>query len=440
MFFETAIARSQHIARRFAASTSIGASSAWPAANKSRKFSTSSSAASPPEAGSRTSQFMILINNEDYRAETAVLNKLSESAPSPGGFAQETDPKLNALTVVGGADTSLVTLMHPNVASVTGLDMSPNALHLLRLKLAVAVSSLTTPEAKAFLVDGRNGRAVLREQLLPHLPEDSAEFFMQEELDLDIEHGIFRKANDNPFNACLREMLETNHGLHLSRFDTMSLAEKEEVFRVIEAPESAGVMYQLLEPMFQAAPWFARLPQPMQDHLLTKIDMICTVNLKGAYHVLRDADKGLIPMNEYYTNVLRYGQPFCEPNDTMALPPWLTDVGRATLKAKQGALRTVCGKLEDLDEFDGAPFDVMTLSNCYDFTTEDVATESIKVLADKALKDGGSILIRRATGQASEILADAGGKFDVVNDLHMHDLAILFYRHPGSIACSSFHK
>ena len=433
MFFATAIARSQHIARRLAAPASIGAASAWPTVCKSREFS-ASAADSPPEAGSRTSQFMITVNNEDYRAETAVLNKLSEPSSS-------TDhPKLKVLTVVGGADTTLVTLMHPNVATVTGLDMSPNALHLLRLKLAVAVSSLTTPEAKAFLVDGYNGGSVLREQLLPHLPEDSAEFFLQEELDPDIEHGILRKANDNPFNICLRELLEKHHGLHLSQFDTMSLAEKEEVLRVIGAPESARQMYQLLEPMFQAAPWFAKLPQPMQDHLLSKIDPICSVNLQGAYHVLRDADKGLNPLNEYYTNVLRYGQPFCEPDDTMALPPWLTDVGRATLKAKQGALRTVCGKLEDLDEFDGAPFDVMTLSNCYDFTPEDVATESIKVLADKALKDGGSILIRRAMGQATEILADAGGKSDVVDDLHVHDLAILFYRNPGSIACSSFHK
>ena len=427
--------------KRFAAATSIGTASgasAWPTGYK---FRTASSAAdSPPESGSRTSQFMIIVNNEDYRAETAVLNKLSESASSPGNYAQVTDPKLNVLTVVGGADTTLVSLMHPNVASVTGLDMSPNALHLLRLKLAVAVSSLTTPEAKAFLVDGYNGRTVLREQLLPHLPEDSAEFFLQEELDLDIERGILRKENDNPFNACLREMLEKNHGLYLSHFDTMSLAEKEELFRVLRAPDSAEVMYQLMEPTFRAAPWFAKLPKPMQDHLLTKIDIAGSVCLQGTHHVLRDADQGLLPLNEYYTNVLRYGQPFCEPNDTMALPPWLTDVGRATLKAKQGALRTACGKLEDLDEFDGAPFDVMTLSNCYDFTTEDVATESIKVLADKALKDGGSILIRRATGHAPDILADAGGKSDVVDNLHMHDLAILFYRHPGSIACSSFHK
>ena len=431
MLLKTAIVRSkQHMARSYAAATSMKFG------NKFGKFFASTAAAS----GSRTSQFMIIVNNEDYRAETAVLNKLSESASSPNRYAQETDPKLNVLTVVGGADTTLATLLHPNVGSVTGLDMSPNALHLLHLKLAVAVSSLTTPEAKAFLVDGQNGRNVLREQLLPHLPEDSAEFFLQGELDMDIEHGILRKENDNPFNECVRELLETNHGLHLSQFDTMSLAEKEELFRVLEAPESAEGMFQLLEPVFRAAPWFQKLPQPMQDHLFSVIDQAAAINLMGACHVLRDADRGYLPLNEYYTNVLRYGQPFCDPNDTMALPPWLTDAGRAALTAKQGALRTVCGKLEDLDEFDGAPFDVMTLSNCYDFTPEDVATQSIKDLAEKALNKGGSILIRRATGQAPEILAEAGGTFDVVDNLHMHDLAILFYRHPGSIASASFHK
>ena len=434
MFLKSAILRSQqHMARHFAPATSVGAASV--SASFGKRFASSVAAEdSPPASETRTSQFMIVVNNEDFRAETAVLNKLSEKA-------EETDSKkLNVLTVVGGADTTLVSLMHPNVGSVTGLDMSPNALHLLWLKHAVAVSSLTTSEAKEFLVHGRNGRDVLREQLLPHLPEDSAEFWLQGELDPDIEYGILRKANDNPFNACLRDLLEKHHGFQLSQFDTMSVAEKEELFRVIQAPESTDLMFQLLKPVFQAAPWFQKLPQPMQEHLLSVIDQAGAINLQGVYHVLRDADRGILPLNEYYTNVLRFGQPFGAGNDTMALPPWLTDSGRAALKAKQGALRTVCGKLEDLDEFDGAPFDVMTLSNCYDFTPEDVATESIKVLKEKALSDGGSILIRRATGLAPQILADAGGTFDVCDNLHMHDLAILFYRHPGSIASASFHK
>jgi len=388
-----------------------------------------------PETG-KTSQFMIVVNNEDYRAETAVLNKMSECSSSPNFYSE--GGGLNVMTVIGGADTTLVSLMHPGVGSVTGIDMSPNALHLLRLKLAVAVcEDLSTPQAMGFLAQGQNGRKVLRENLLKHLPDDSASFFLQEELDKDIYHGILRKDNDNSFNICLRKMLETDHGLYLSQFDTMTLAEKEELFRVLEAPESAEIMYKLLENDFQSSPWFQALPDPMQAHLLTVINLAGKYNLNGAMHVLRDSDRGLIPLDDYYTNVLRYGQPFL-PGASMALPPWLTDAGRATLRAKQGSLHTVCGKMEDLDEFDGAPFDLMTLSNCYDFVPEEVATESIKILAGKALKDGGNILIRRASGKADEILADAGGRADVVDNLHIHDRAILIYRHPGAIACASF--
>jgi hypothetical protein len=72
-----------------------------------------SAAAAPPDPG-KSSQFMIVINNEDYHAETAVLNKMTELSETSN---------VNMMTVVGGADTSLVSLMHPKVESLTALDM-----------------------------------------------------------------------------------------------------------------------------------------------------------------------------------------------------------------------------------------------------------------------------------------------------------------------------
>jgi hypothetical protein len=305
--------------------------------------------------------------------------------------------------------------------------------HLLRLKLAVAVSEeLTTPQAVGFLMQGNDGRDIIK-SLCKNMPDESAEFWLSDDLDKDVYYGVLRSDNDNVFNLKLREYLETSHGISLSEFPNMTASEKTELQRVLESPESASIVYSLLRGAFQDEPWFGGLPEHMQEHLLSVIDVAAKVNLEGIARIFRDTDRGLVPLDYYYTDTLRFGSP-------KTLPPWLTDIGRNALREKQDSLTTVIGKMEDLEVIEGGPFDVMTLSNCYDFLSAEAASESIKALVDKSLKDNGQVLIRRALGSADEILANAGGAVSekCCVDLHYHDFTNMFYRNPGAIACAAF--
>jgi len=392
------------------------------------RFSSSSAPVPPPPEG-KSSKFMIVVNNEDFRVETAVLNKLTDNTP-PGS--------LRMMTVVGAGDTTLTSLMHPAVGHVTGLDMSPAQLHLVQLKLATAVSDLTTGQAMGFLTRGDNGRNILRNHLAQHMPEETAEFFLSDELDQDIYHGVLRKHNDNPFNLSIRKYFEETHSLFLSQFATMTMAERQQLFQVMEDPQSVVDLAAIMEPAFKNAPWFQALPVEMQEYLVPSgsdgvsiVEIAIKASLNGACNALRDVDRGLLPADELYTDVFLTGT-------LKTLPPWLTPAGRDILRNKAGLFDTICGKMEDVEFNIEAPFDLLTLSNSYDFVTAEVATESVKGLAGKCLAPNGQIIIRRACGQAQEILTAAGGVCAPGDDLHLLDVCPLFYRNKNTVACASF--
>ena len=82
-------------------------------------------------------RFLLTTNNEDVQVEFRVIDTM---------FPTRTD--LKVMQIVGGGDNVLALLAHERVASVLGIDMNPLQIHLLNLKLAVAVSSLTESEAK----------------------------------------------------------------------------------------------------------------------------------------------------------------------------------------------------------------------------------------------------------------------------------------------------
>jgi hypothetical protein len=383
-------------------------------ASSPRAFSTPRWKSAPEGKG----LFMLATNNEDYRVETAVLNRLGDAESG----------SLRMMTIVGGGDTTLVSLMHPSVGQLTALDMNPNQMHLFRLKLAVAISDLPLERALEFLNLGTDGRTILEESL-PSLATESKEFFM-EHLDV-IEEGILGPQNDNPFNKITRQNFYDELGLDLASFGTMEQADKEKVINHCRHGNHDGLVEEITS-TFDKLPWFAALPEEAQKHMKNVLAEVCRMaTTRGLGNILQDINVGLLPPSDFYYDILLSGE------ISKALPPWMSDAGRKILREKATQLTDVLGNVEDLEE-GGSNFDVVTLSNIYDFGPEQKAIESIKQVAKKCLKPGGQLIVRRATGKTSEILAGAGGKVNSGEALGLLDFNPLFYRTGDTVASAAF--
>lgn len=367
----------------------------------------------------KSPNFMIVVNNEDFRVETAALNKMSVEQPG----------QVRMLAVVGGGDTTLASLIHQHVGHITAVDMAPNQVHLLQLKLATAISDATTTEAADFLVQGDRSSAIFDKKIAHLLPEESLEFFHNDG-QADIAYGPLRRDNDNIFNVLLRQYLESEHGLHLVQFDSLEQTDRQRLLDICNSEQAHDALTELLLPVFKGAPWFQAMPEDMQEYLLGVIDFAAEMNMVGLARVLRDRDLGIFPFNEFHTDVVMTGQ-------MKTLPPWLTDNGREILRSKAHLLETQCARLEEL-EIEDANFDLMTLSNCYDFVHAEQAADSVQTLASNFLRENGQILIRKGAGGADEVLNLAGARVSEGDNLELHDHTQLFYQHRGSVALGTF--
>jgi len=361
-------------------------------------------------------KFMLVSNNEDFRVETACLNRF-EAKPN----------SLRVALVTGGADTTLTALMHPSVASVLSFDPSPLQIHLLQLKFAVATSDLSADDAAGFLLRGKGGNKVFTKTLMPMLPKETVDFFQSAGAD-EIEKGILRADNDGPFNKILRKWFLDEHSVDLSKWHTMGEAEKDKVLSIC-ATNDGKTLTTALQTFMSGAPWFKALPEENQQVILSALSIAAASTLKGTGMILSAVDSGLLPKHEFHTDILLSGSP-------VTLPPWLTESGRRALRAKAGALTTFTGKAEDLKDVE--KFDFVSLSNIYDFATEDAAVSSMKGVAAALLKPGGELLVRRAVGKAQGILKQAGGEVLQGESLQDYDYNSLFYRSPGTVASAKF--
>lgn len=361
-------------------------------------------------------KFMLVSNNEDFRVETACLNR----------FQAPTD-SLRVAIVTGGADTTLAALMHPSVGHVLSFDQSPLQIHLLRLKLAVAVSDLSASQAAGFLLRGEGGTQVFTDKLVSNLPKDTVEFFQTTGSD-EIEKGILRADNDGAFNKILRKWFVDEYSLDLTSWRSMSVADKDKLLDVC-ATNDGKSLCTAIQTFFKGAPWFKALPEVNQNFILSALDIAAVSTLRGTGKILSDQDCGLLPLDEFYTDIVLSGMP-------KTLPPWLTESGRRALKAKSDRLETYLGKAEGLKEVE--KFDFVSLSNIYDFSKEEAAVESMKGVVGALLKPGGEVLVRRAIGNAGGILKKAGGKQLEGEALENYDINSLFYRSVGTVAAAKF--
>jgi hypothetical protein len=99
-------------------------------------------------------------------------------------------------------------------------------------------------------------------------------------------------------------------------------------------------------------------------------------------------------------------------------------------------LQTFIGKAEELKDVDKVDF--VSLSNIYDFSSEEAAVASIKGVVATLLKPNGELLVRRAVGNADGILKLAGGKQLEGEALQNYDYNSLFYRNAGTVAAAKF--
>jgi len=363
-------------------------------------------------------KFMLVSNNEDFRVETACLNRLSAPTNS-----------LRAAIVTGGADSTLTALMHASVGSVLSFDPSPLQIHLLQLKLAVAISDLSAEEAAGFLLRGEGGKSVFHSKLAASLPQETLEFFEAAGED-EIELGILRADNDGPFNKILRQWFTDKHGIDLLAWRGMSATDKQRVLDVCATDD--GTLAVAIKTFFQAAPWFKAMPEENQTFLLSALDVAAAATLNGTGKILADTDCGLLPQGDFFTDIVLSGSP-------KTLPPWLTESGRRALRAKMAlgpVLQTFIGKAEELKDVDKVDF--VSLSNIYDFSSEEAAVASIKGVVATLLKPNGELLVRRAVGNADGILKLAGGKQLEGEALQNYDYNSLFYRNAGTVAAAKF--
>jgi len=357
-------------------------------------------------------------NNEDFRVEMACLNRFQAPANS-----------LRAACVTGGADTTLSALIHPSVGHVTSYDPSPLQIHLLHLKVAVAVSDLSASQAAGFLLRGEGGRKVFDEKLAKDLPKESLEFFQAGGAGEDeIDKGILRAENDGPFNKMLRKWFADEHSIDLSGFHGMSAAEKDQVLSICATADGKALTVAL-QTFFKTAPWFKAMAEENQKIVLGALSLASHSTIRGTGKILSDIDQNILPRDEFHTDIVLSGSP-------KTLPPWLTDRGRCAVRAKSGQLKTVIGKAEDLKDMDR--FDFISLSNIYDFGTEESAIASVKGVVASVLKPNGEMLVRRAVGNADSIMTQAGGKRMEGEALENYDYNSLFYRNAGTVASAKF--
>lgn len=364
-------------------------------------------------------KFMLVSNNEDFRVETACLDRLARSRSSS---------LLRVALVTGGADTTLTALMHPSVKHVLSFDPSPLQIHLLRLKLAVATSDLSADEAAGFLLRGEGGKRVFA-SIKEKLPKETIDFFESAGVD-EIDKGILRADNDGPFNKILRKWFMDEHGVDLSAWHSMGATSKDKVLSIC-ATDDGTTLAVAIQTVFKGAPWFKALPTVNQEFILSALDVASVSTLRGTGKILIGVESGLLPRYEFYTDIVLSGSP-------KTLPPWLTEYGRGVLRGKMadGALETFLGKAEDLRPSE--KFDFVSLSNIYDFSKESAAVASLKGVAASMLKPDGEILMRRAVGNAAEIMKAAGGRQLEGESLENYDCNSLFYQNKGTVAAAKF--
>lgn len=423
----------------------------------SRYFSQSKSTTTPKASAPRI--FFLTSNNEDYQVENEVVRFIHRQRGRP-------KKGLDVLQVAGGGDTTLSSLMLPEVDNVQAIDMNRRQLNLLKLKLAVAVSPLSSIDAAYFLGALKDNRRddtrieVVEKVLGKFLKDDGlVNFCLGEAREIICEGIVSKGGNLEGLYSRLRDVYLKEYGLDVKQLylDSSSSTSKTQNDQRVKLSEHACKLMEdgkiFTTEILHEEMKFDTLPKEMQEIIGQALPTFQKVHNNGFTALMRDL---LIP--KHHNNELKRSfyselQFLGYWSKDLYYPPWLQEKNRYILrKASSKSLGFIEGRIDALHTSDEANkmkrFDFISTSNIFDWTSIDGSIEQIKNIVKSSIKTeadgGGYILIRRAMGNSSTILKGAGGIIDssldeqVNQKLFKIDRNPFFYGNLDSIAVAKF--
>jgi S-adenosylmethionine-diacylglycerol 3-amino-3-carboxypropyl transferase len=336
------------------------------------------------------------VQNEDYRSELAVLDRLERD-------------DLRVLMVASSGENVLSVLTQYSVASVDAVDLNPAQIRLCELRQA-AIIRLSRDEQLRLLAsdgsspeDGRNARLALYERVRPHLPDD-ARAFWDERRDHDLAFGVHYVGRNDVSNHDLQDALS------MAGFAPLERLPHEE-----DLPAWKSAYTNLFTPTYIRD--LFGLPS---DALAMKIAGIASYLGECHFNAVRRPDANL---NPFVTTV--FANRYATDAGEAGLPLYLQKQGQEALQ-RQGTdrrLRLHIGNLlhaiPTIAEADGV-FDLISISNIGDWLNDEQMNDLV-LSARANLQEGGALLVRTATGRTT--LVDAMRPHLHVDDAFNTELA-----------------
>lgn len=325
------------------------------------------------------------VQNEDYRSELAVIDRL------------EKRDELRILMIASAGENALSLLTRPEVAQIVAVDLNPAQIHLCELRRAAILALSRDEQLRFFGVHPEYARAgdemariSLYTRVRDELPPDSLSFW-DERRDRDIPFGVHHVGRNDAIMHEIQGRLREAGLLPVRRpMPAEDLAKWQEVYETLFTP--GYVMGAFGIP---------------SEALAMKIVNMAGFLAASHFRALREDEGG----ENYFVTTCLYNRYAHEAGEA-GYPLYLQQEGQEALR-KAGALdllHLAAGNMVEqmgvlAENFGG--FDLISISNIADWMSEEQFGNVVK-LAKKCLTPGGAFLARMAA--ESEFLREKIGQ------------------------------
>lgn len=326
------------------------------------------------------SEILLSSNNEDAASEKLLLNKLSSG--------NNENRALCALMVAGGGDNFLSALAHDSISHVQAVDRSPVQLAIAQLKLALAVSSLSTTEALSFLgaknMEHTERKNMYRSELLPHLSDEAAKV-INDKIMHEVEHGLIQFGANENLNRLLLELLGRRGFDSQALWDgTVNMEALKPTLCKPGLTNAQEVLGAMCMKKFVPPEVFAHFVDILERGSLVRVT-------SGHYRMIEGGCRSFI------ASIALRGI-----YDEETMPDWLHPETREKIRSKKNQVSFVQSMLAEVE--DDPSFDLVSPSNIFDWTPIEASASSLSAVASKFLAPGGLFLLRRAFQGVDEIV------------------------------------
>jgi len=317
------------------------------------------------------------VQNEDYRTELAVLERIRTGSPQ------------RVLMIASSGENALSLLTQDGVESVVAVDINPAQVQLCELR-RTAMEHLTRDEQLRVLgadpatvgAAGAAARLALYERLRPQIPE-AVRAFWDERRAGEIAFGVHHAGRNDV-------------GMHdiQDRLRAAGFAPLDRPLRDEDLPAWKAVYTGLWTPAYIQD--LFGLPS---EALAARISAIAARLGECHFAALRKPDA---TGNPFVTTA--FANAYASAAGEEGLPLYLQERGQVALRrlGTRGRLHLVAGNLVEqmaaLAERHG-PFDLISISNIADWM-DDAQFGAVAQRARACLRPGGALLARTATGSA----------------------------------------